>query len=215
MEEIWKYIRCLIGWLWTCGLWGKVISVVATLLVIFIVAECAQSRLFGESIFRLAAWALPWRPFFPQRANIQAKFNIQLPGSENSEALHDGVKCPVGSIIRFRYERSQSGWVSAFGIAGPVAKVEEMDVYALSRGGIKAVMVAGITPHEGKFEITTPGGRELFVIVGSDKPFHPRDEVIPALVRLRKNWARGGRPYLTGYNVTWTDDPAMLTCQSE
>ena len=207
LDDIWKIIR----WIWNQGHYAA--AAVVAILVVLALAEGAQSHLFGESAFRMAARVVPWNPILQHRAGLDAVFNLKLPNTESVEDLKKGAECPVGSEITFEYSRSRSGWVSTFGLTEPFSNKKFLP-YSLSRNGLDAVPVEGGTKYYGKMDIKSADGYELLVIVGAYKPFDPRKEIIPSLRRLGDSKIKGGEATLDGFDVAWSDTPRFTTCRS-
>ena len=200
---------------------GKVASIVFIILAILASGEGAQNQLFGDATYRIAASILPWHPLFLGRAALEAEFVLLDESGSPGKTINIGrssgriTNCPVDSKIGFSYSRSRSGWVAVFGVTNIFDEdFDSSSVYSLEKKLVAQKVSGNVQYKDGVAFITKAEGSELFVIVGSDKPFDPMDEIVPQLRKLKRINTKGGGGVLSGYSVAWSDNPIFGECYS-
>ena len=201
---------------------GKAASIGFIILAILAFGEGAQNQLFGDAAYRIAASILPWHPLFLGRAALEAEFVLLDDSGSTKKSINVGrssgsiANCPVVSKIGFSYRRSRSGWVAAFGVTNLFDEdFDSRNVYSLEKELVAQKISGKVLYRDGVARITKAEGSELFVIVGSDKPFDPMDEIVPELRKLERIRTMGGGGVLSGYSVAWSDNPVFGECYSK
>jgi hypothetical protein len=147
-----------------------------------VILEAAQSGFLGDIAYRAAARFAPWQPWFAQQQATKVIYTIRMPGSTESAFMTVGQRCPLGSEIVITYTRTGNGWLAAVGYN------RVQGYYPLTAHELKAVEIEKNTEYPGGVTINSSVGEEVFLIIGSNKPFDVKRDFDP--LHRRRVWPR-------------------------
>ena len=187
--------------------YNKAVGISMLILIGIVILEAAQSGFIGDTAYRAAARFAPWQPWFAQQRATNAIYKIRMPGSTESAFMTKGERCPLGSEVAITYARTGYGWMAAVGYN------RVQGYYSLTGHKLTAVEIEKSTEYQAGFTINSTVGEEIFLIIGSNKPFDVKRDFDPLLQKTRLA-AKGGELDLAGSLSDDFDVAPVMTCIS-
>ena len=203
-DLLWDFLIGMWKWVWRHN---KAVAILVLISIGVAGLEAAQSGFLSNTLYRATSRFVPWKPLFAQQRATKAIYKIRLPGSTESTFMTKGERCPLGSEIAITYTRTGDGWLAAVGYN------RVQGYYPLTAHGLKAVEIEKNTEYPAGVTVNSPVGEEVFLILGSNKPFDEKRDFDPLLQKTRLA-AKGGELDLAGSLRDDFDVAPVMTCIS-